>query len=420
MKASLLVVTILISTNIYSLETNKKTYKLNNFLQEYLSNSKNVEVQKLTKDQLVEKETEAKSGYLPSTSLVNYTSKTDKLSGEASSSVSTDLKNQTYVKVSQNIFNGFKNTSSVDYAKSEVSRGELDLRQQQFEEINNALELFYNTLKIQRDIKSYEEEIATNEKNLAEVRKSIANGNAKRSQLLSIQTTLAGNKVELLTAKSSLNDYLTKLNVQLNTNLSEVELINPELSSVDANLEIEKRPDYLSLKEKANNLNYKVTATEAGRLPTVDVAGNYYLADNSKTSSLKNYYSVGLTVNIPFPFGYEARSQVNQAKIDQNVALVNQKLKYDTLNNEKNNLANQLETLKNKLVSLEEALNLANENAKYLKREYSSGLSSYIDYLSASTTMYQTQRKFEESKIDYELTKAKAMIWSGNIDTLLK
>lgn len=415
---------LLITCCLFSLKTFGQvapTLTLKDFLNAYIKKSKPVESKQSSVESSNEKVIEAKSQFLPSTNLVNSISKTDKLSGDGDKTINTKLRNQAYLKLTQNIYDGARDTSGYQYSKFQLEKSKWDVSDTKYTEVLNGLDLYYGYLKAAADLQNIKQEIETNNKSLQDLKRNLSNGNAKRSQVLSIQATLASNQVDLLEAENTLRTYLIKINQDLSTNYGSLNLVRNQ-SQFDFNpdlLKLEERADVQALRATTESLEQKIDVTNATRLPTLDLSGSYYLSDNSTSASLKDYYAVSLTLNIPFPFGTETRSQIAQARVEHNISLINQRIKEDSLQKEKKILIDNINSFIKRLKALEDAKNIAEENVKYLKKDFQAGLNSYSDYLSASTSYQQIIRKYDNAKIDYELALVKAEIWSGNIEKIL-
>lgn len=399
---------------------NEITFDLNQFLTTYLNKSLSIENKKLVSEEISLKVKESKAGLLPSLNIVNATSKTDKI--ENLNKVDNDLRNQTYLKLGQNIFSGFKNVQNIKYYDLQNEKAKFDIKDQKLSDLINGVEFYFSLLKNQKDLENIINEIESNTKSLKELQRNMSNGNARKSQVLSIQTSLANNQIDLQNNKNDFQLLVIKINNFLQTNYEQIHVVNTEFSKkfsieqIEKKMNLESRPDYNSLKVNAQSLEHKVLLSKSNLLPVVDLSANYYFNDNSKTQSLKNNYSVALSLTLQNPFSIESNSQINQSEIEQNISLINLRQKNQNLSEEKKTILQNINSTIELIKNLEATKKISEENVNYLKKEYNAGLTSYSDLLNASTGYQQTIRKLDQAKLDLELKIAKSLIWSGEFE----
>jgi outer membrane protein TolC len=393
---------------------------LEEFVAKYLENSYSVDLKKLTNEAGAEKLKQAKSVYYPEADAIISTSKTDKLSGTVSTSTDTNLVTKSYLKITENLFNGLKDRETIEYNKKLLSKYNFDLKTTELSEVLSAVEIYFNYFKAQRDLENIKKEIDFNNKSLVEMRKKMMAGNASRTQVISLQSTIATNEVDLAEAIATLKTIVISATKYVGINLEDKKVDYPvfkykieDVANIQSLLKTEDRPEILAQKENSSALLHEAQAIKAVRLPTLDLSGSYYLSDNSKYSSTKDYYSVGLTLTIPFPFGDSKSSQINQALIDYNSSLVTEKQKLQDLDKEKDVLIATIVSTSNQMIALKNAVSISEENVRLLKKDYQMGLSSYSDYLTATTSYQQMVRKFDKMAIDFEYLCHKAMLWNG-------
>lgn len=392
---------------------------LTNFLNKYLAKSNNIDVANNKVEQASEEHNKTNGSFLPTATFNAQTTKTDTLDSSSQSSTTNYLHTLSYFKVTQNIFNGFKDISTKDLKKINLEKAKKDLSNEKFNQIITGMNYYFNFLKADQKVKDISVEISNNEKSLSEMKRNQRAGMARVSQVKSLETTLASNKIDLLTAQKDLEVVKQSVKIFLGEDFdisNEVLLDDKNAQIADSDLLIENRPDYKGQLDSEQMAEKQLTAVKSVKLPTLDLSGSYYLTDNAKSSSQKDYYTVGLYLTVPFPFGPEKNSTVNSAVLDVTNAKIATKVKFDTLAVEKKTLINEYNATVDIVIALKDAVKTSEENVSALKRDYASGLSSYTDYLSASMSLEQTKSNYHQQMIQLEFLKYKVKFWSGNLD----
>lgn len=397
---------------------------LKDFLVKYANESEIIKSELKTKESSLNSLRKSNSTYLPSLNGYVQGSKTDSIS-DSSNSSSTDFRTQSYLKLTQNLYNGGSDQKTIEASKLDVVKAEQNVNKTYYEVLQTGLSNYFSLLKAKAEIENIKLEIEYNQKSLNELKRNLNNGLARKSQVKTLEVTLANNYVD---QNSALNNYfkikssiLGQSSLDVETFVSKVDLKDLETKTeTKFELDLKNRADVQVLKINEEIKQKEIDISKSVKLPKLDLSASYYLSDTSKSNSQKDMYSAQLTLSIPFPFGDEKTVPIENSVNAKAIA------QYQTKTLEKN-LTVEFEGLKQdyknailQVNALKSAYELSEKNAENLKSDFRSGLVSYGEYLTASTTFQQIKRKLDQSKIEKLFLEEKLKLWIHGVEGYLK
>lgn len=280
-----------------------------------------------------------------------------------------------------------------------------------------------NVLLSEESILILENNVATLEKNLNEIRQIYLNGLTEEESVEQLQITLSSVKSQLSKVQK-LHDIAYKMlnitlgleistNVKLTDKLSELAVKNIDLNLLTNIFEVENHIDFKIAKnsEKASELLLKLEQSKA--LPTLSSFVNFGYAGFGQefrfTSTDQKWFDsslLGVSLNIPIfsSLGRSARTQ--QAKIELEKAKTNlteteQKLKLqlESAKTEYNFSVEEFETSKQNLKLAERI-----ENKQQIK--FFEGISTSFELSEAQRQLYTTQQNYLQAMLNVIAAKA--------------
>lgn len=400
--------------------TSATTLNLKSFVQKYLDSSLNIAVSDSTKKVSEESLESTRTNYYPTLSLGADYSKANPLDDGFSGGAAEGS-----LKLSQNLFNGLRHKNAIASKKVEVSSAQYSLKQKKHDETIAAINLYFSYLIQDKELKHLIDEIKSNESILKEVKRNYSYGNAKKSQVLSLESTIASLNVEKSEAEVSLRKILTAINLKLKTDYQELVLVEENLEKeyktpqAEAQFDMEKRYDYKLSKSNIEKAQLAIEENRKSYLPTLDLSFAYKVYVNDYAKSRGNEVgdqSVALSFSLPFPWSMDKNAKIESARYNYEIAHFESQLKEQELKKEVEELKLDLIHLSKQLDEVQKTLKLSEESLKIVKKEFVSGLSSYSDYLNSFTSNQKVIRQFDKIKLQLNQKIMETQLWSHEFE----
>lgn len=385
---------------------------LNDAFKSALAKNETVQIAKSKTKQLQEKIDQSEANFLPKLNLLgNYT----RLGlPEVSRNPSND-KASHYLKLNAThpLFRGFKDVATLQSA-------EFDKLSQQEQETYTRLNLFasvaqsyYSILAYEDDLKNLSEQANLLENRVKELSERVRLGKSRKADLLSAQAQLASTKANIEYTKAQLQitreSFATLSGLSTETALDSSSQNFSQAKSLETYLtRIEVRPDILSLKRQIESTQELNKAAKGSRLPSLDLAGNYYL-DRSGTPKPSSW-DVGVTLSLPLYEGGVISSQVREALEKQNEKslLLDQarknaekeiKIYFETFDANQKQLGALDDSIKSSFAAYQEHL-----------KDYRFGMSTLLDVLQAQNNYLDAKKSFDRLRAQTHLAWAQLLI----------
>lgn len=408
---------LLFSTGV---KANTETLNLKSFVQKYIDSSLNISVSASSKNMIEESLVSSQSNYYPTLSLnADYAKSNPMDDGFSDGTLDGSI------KLTQNLFNGFRHKIDIQSKKVALSSAHYSLKQKKHDETIAAINLYFSYLIQQKELKHLVDEINSNESILKEVRRNFSYGNAKKSQVLSLESTIASLSVEKSEAEVSLKKILNAINLKLKTSFQNLTLVEEDLEKeykypqIEAQFDMEKRYDYKIAKKNIEKASLLIDENRSAYLPSLDLAFAYkvYVNDYSKYRGNEvGDQSVALNFSLPFPWSQDKNSKVASARYGYELAHFESLLKEQELRKEVEDLKLDLLHLSKQLEEVQKTLMLSAESLRITKKEFISGLSSYSDYLNSFTANQKVIRQFDRIKLQLNQKIMETQLWSHEFE----
>jgi outer membrane protein len=302
----------------------------------------------------------------------------------------------------QPIFAGLRDFLAVRATKVQSESAELALKRAKQLLYQDVAAAYLNLLQNHRQISTLEAQVKLTDDRVKELRNFVDIGRSRKSEILAAQSQLAQNQADLEAARGS--ERLSQETLQFLTGLT-AELAPQEIAT-PAEAEDEKpfldrsqtRPDVEAARKDFEYADLYVTIQGRQYLPSVFLDGNYYLRRPNNFS--KNvHWDATLSGVLPIYYGGQIGAQVREAKAvrgfkEAALSLASRQAELD-VRSAHSDLVSDLSVVK----ALQNAMTLAEANAKAQAEDYRHGLVTNIDVLASLTTVQNTRLRLDQAEI---------------------
>jgi outer membrane protein TolC len=268
---------------------------------------------------------------------------------------------------------------------------------------------FYDISELQSDIQILRKALQTSAGRVSEIQKKVGIGRIRKSELLTAQVQKGELEIKLQEADEKMLRAMREFEkaTGIRSGLSdggateEVDLSRVQFIATSLVVrEMDSRQSYLDkiARHAAVELaNLKIQHKEAllrdkksGYLPSLDLAGNYYLARDGQNED--NKWDVGLTLSWELFGGGGTVYSVRSAASDVEIEKSQKELQIKTLQTDFENLFVSVEGFEKQLVIAAQNLKTAQEAYSILAREYQYGQSTNIEVLQSLISSLEAER----------------------------
>ncbi|MDE2141604.1 MAG: TolC family protein [Elusimicrobia bacterium] len=302
----------------------------------------------------------------------------------------------------QPIFAGLRDFLAVRATKVESESAELALtraKQLLYQDVAGA---YLNELQNRRQISTLEAQVKLTDDRIKELKNFVDIGRSRKSEILAAQSQLAQDQADLAAARGG--ERLSQETLQFLTGLSG-ELAPQEVETPAAADDIQSfldraqtRPDVEAARKDFEYADIYVTMQGRQHLPTVFLDGNYYLRRPNNFS--KNvHWDATLTGQLPIYYGGQIAAQVREAKAARGIKEAALSLASRQAALEVRSAHSDLESDLSVVKALQNAMNLAEANAKAQAEDYRHGMVTNIDVLTSLTVVQNTRLRLDQAEI---------------------
>lgn len=371
---------------------------------------------------------EAASGFLPSLNAQGQHTLDEKsmelefpsfIPGEPPQRVEIDFTRdyQFSMSLSLPIFTGGRLTSGFKQAKYNLESTKEAVRQSKYLTVFNTKRAFYGHLLAKEFVSVAEEAVRVAEENLENVKNMYEVGMASKMDLLRSEVRLTNMQPEVIAAKNNLRISELNLKTMLGMDFSQSVEIEGALSyeALEPDLEecittaLAQRPEVRQFDFQRKMAGESLKFSRAGYLPTLAVSGSYsFWADklNFRKDNWSSFYTVNLVLNIPIFNGFKESAQIAQSKAMIREIELNQKALQDAVEFEVRQAVLMLKEAKETLLSQEKNTEQAQESLRITQLNYSEGMATTLDVISAEAAYSQAQVNYSQALYNYVVAVA--------------
>lgn len=367
------------------------------------------------------------------------------------------------------VFNGFKLQNQYKQSIRNSQAADLDLEKAKNDVIINVV-TYYTSVILNRELfENAKFQLNSSQQQLERIKKQVEAGALPKSNELTQEATVATNETNLITQENNLNYSILQLKQSMQVPAStQIEVVIPDIPMEDLVLdqtpeEIYKisaatLPQVKSAMLKVQSAEFALKAAKAGYYPRIVVnasaTSNYNSASDKARSAPDGgfkqqqigvvsttgdavytqvptssvyansygvseqlsdniYKNLGLSVSIPILNGFQTRTSVQQAIINQELANI-------TVKETENTLRQSIETAYNNALAAAKTYTAAlkqvsaNEEAfRMTEQRHQIGAATYIEYQVASNDLFSAKSNLARAKYNFILTKKVLEFYQG-------
>ena len=368
---------------------------------------------------------EAASGFLPSLNAQGLRTLDEKvmelefpsfIPGQPPQKMSIDFTRdyQFSMALSLPLFTGGRLTSGFKQAKYNLESTKEAVRQSKHLTVFNTKRAFFGYLLAKEFVSVAEEAVRVAEENLNNVRNMYEVGMASKMDLLRSEVRLTNLKPQLIQARNNLRIAELNIKTLLGLDISQLVEIQGTLTYEPLEPDVDEcitkalinRPEVRQLDFQRKMAGEILKLARAEYLPILAVAGSYnFWADkfNFKEDNWQSYYAVNLVLTFPIFNGFRASAKLGQSKAMIREIELNQKAIRDVVELEVRQTVLMLTEAKESLFSQEKNIEQAKESLRIAQLNFSEGMATTLDVISAEAAYSQAQTNYAKALFDYSV-----------------
>ncbi|RKY57960.1 MAG: hypothetical protein DRP94_07595 [Candidatus Latescibacterota bacterium] len=321
-----------------------------------------------------------------------------------------------------NIFNGFKDISSLKAAKLLREASELTYERTKEEVALIVVQRYLACLKAEKLVDIARQAMERSKVQLERTELMFKLGSVPQADVIKQRVQFGREKLKLLQAKmeyqSSLAELLYVLGVEAEGRRVRLEDVQELGGNVEMDFEeafrtaLERRKDILALKKALEAARYELKAAKGALLPTIDASVSYGFWDVSLPRSFRDIdrtdnISFGIALRVPIFQRLQARSAVAEAEI--NLRKLENQLK-DVERKVALEIRTRLMELKMSKENIElarENLRAAEEDLRLAEERYRLGAGILLDRIMASLQRREAEADYVDARYSYILSKVR-------------
>ena len=316
------------------------------------------------------------------------------------------------------LYNGAKLKNIIAQGKTNLAASESNIQTQKELISLNVLSSYINALLAIENVKNYEAQLKSTEKQLelAEARKSA--GIISTSDFLNIKSQYASDKATFIDAKNTLRINLVALmqlmNMPINDSFSiqepNIDALIKNVSETDAslvyNVALGLQPTIKSALLNLESTQMDIKITKADALPQLSLGGsigtgyNSAMENNNFGEQFSNKVNpfIGLSLSVPIFQRKKVKTNVAIAKFQNQ----NEKLDLIDLKNDLRKYIEQacidVQTASSNYLALQEQYDAENESYQLSDEMFTQGMINSVDFLTSKNNLVTAENKLTQAK----------------------
>ena len=353
--------------------------------------------------------------------------------GQVNSKVNKSYYNGSYnLNASWTVWNGGRNRNNLRMSQVSAQQAELSVAQQANSIEERICQLYVQCLYLNEAIKVSQESLLTSKKNEERGEQMVEVGMMSKADLAQLTAQRANGEYNIVEAQAQLANYKLQLRQLLElTADDDFDIVIPNNTDEEALADIPSlqrvyeqalgtRPEIESSRLGIENSNLQLSVAKAGWLPTLSVTGGVStstnsLSNNGWSNQMKTNVNMsgGLSVSIPIFDGWQTRTNVNRARIQQQQAQLDlqdqQKQLYQTIEGYWLDATTNQQKFRASIASVGSAA----ASYELLEEQFSLGLKNIVELLTGKDNLLQAQQNQLQSKYMTLLNKQMLRFYAG-------
>lgn len=302
----------------------------------------------------------------------------------------------------QPIFAGLRDFLAVRAAHAQGESAEFAITRAKQLLYQDVAQAYLDALQSRHAIATREAQVKLDDGRIKELLNFIDLGRSRRSEVLAAQSQRAQDEADLATVQGQ--DRLRQASLQFLTGL-DGELAPAEVASTDEPADLasflaraDHRPDVESARRDLEYSDIYVKMQGRQYWPVIALDGDYYLR-KPQTFSKNVHWDATLSAVLPVYTGGLIAAQVREAKAQRGFREQALSLSLRTAELETRQAHTDLVSDREVVKALENAMTLAEANAKAQTADYRNGLVTNIDVLTSLTTVQTTELRLDQARL---------------------
>jgi outer membrane protein len=319
------------------------------------------------------------------------------------------------LSTSLDLFTGGRRGADLDRTRAQTDAYEAALVEQRYAVTRNAKASYYDVLRGADLIRSAEARLTRAQQVLEAAQRRTEVGSGTRSDLLRAQLEVTNSRQALLVAQNQKRNatYVLGRVVGVDGPVDAadgepVRVVPLELSREQL-LELVHAASPAVLTARANEAAAaaSVRAARSQYLPTLSSSGNYNMANRASSfGDFQGSWNVRLSMSFPVFNRFQREETIERAQVQSSLARIQVE---DTRRLARVNLERVLgglETAALQIALAEEALEVADEDARVQQERYRLGVSTILDQVTSQENIVQAEAALIAARYDYQLARA--------------
>lgn len=358
--------------------------------------------------------------------------------GTVNTSMRKTYYNGTYgLNASWTVWNGNQNHNQVKVNKLSEEQAELTVEQTANTIQEKIAQLYVQILYQTEAIDVCKQSLETSKKNEERGREMVEVGKMSKADLAQLSAQRAADEYDLVLAESNLANYKLQLKQQLEITGDQsfdidVTAANDQqaLTTIPAMTDVYEqalllRPEikYTELALKASEVQLKIA--KAGHLPTISLTGGVGTSTSSNNSKewgqqIQTNFdaSAGIGVSIPIFDQRKAKTAVNKANIQRELALLDQQDKQKKLYATIEGFWLDAQTNQQKFRAASATVESEQQSYDLLQEQFNLGLKNIVELMTGKTSLLKAQQNKLQSKYLTILNQQLLRFYQGETMTI--
>lgn len=358
--------------------------------------------------------------------------------GTVNTSMRKTYYNGTYgLNASWTVWNGNQNHNQVKVNKLSEEQAELTMEQTANTIQEKIAQLYVQILYQTEAIDVCKQSLETSKKNEERGREMVEVGKMSKADLAQLSAQRAADEYDLVLAESNLANYKLQLKQQLEITGDQsfdidVTAANDQqaLTTIPAMTDVYEqalllRPEikYTELALKASEVQLKIA--KAGHLPTISLTGGVGTSTSSNNSKewgqqIQTNFdaSAGIGVSIPIFDQRKAKTAVNKANIQRELALLDQQDKQKKLYATIEGFWLDAQTNQQKFRAASATVESEQQSYDLLQEQFNLGLKNIVELMTGKTSLLKAQQNKLQSKYLTILNQQLLRFYQGETMTI--
>lgn len=351
------------------------------------------------------------------------------------------------------LFSGFQNVNSLKQAQYTQKASDATI---EFTKNQIALSISSSFLTVIQSIESVNNaqlQIASTQQRIERAQKQVDAGVADLTNLLSLKAQIANEQLNLVTAESNKNAAMISLRNTMQLPMEvDFDIVVPDISQVIINVTpqvldiyetaLKNMPQIRSAVEQNNAAKAQTNVAKGSLAPSISLYGNINTVYSQSAKNVTGYTqtgtapigytqttqevvlqpifsyqtetigfnkqlkdNIGQGAGISFSWnlfnGFQVQSQIQKAKINQQISDINLQKQKNTLLNDINTAVNSYNSAKAKYDASKNNVEAQKTSLEYIQKRFDAGVSTSFDFINAKNSYLQAQSN--ELQARYEM-----------------